>query len=620
MVKHLPLALVGALAACYGPDAPFGAPCLQDTECPLGQTCNPETNRCEGPTELLAWRDDTAEDFAAAGSVTAGTAIERAGFVGPVAYFANGLRISGIDDNVIPDAATNWSELAGATRSGTSFVRTIALDYLGGAPVGLGLSGGNDITVVVEGELRLPEAGTWTFQLSANDRGFVELAPPGGSTFQRVATAGGGGDVGTYVADAPGWHRLRGAFADGGGDMSFQLQYREPGAMGQGFKAIDDDDLRAPAGDVEGYLVDGFDDPFLLVPLGSVVHTGTLAGQTFEADPLGLPLGTNIYSMRFAGQILIDVEGDYAFRIDSNDGHRVWIDGVEVVNDFGTTSTVSTTMPRTLEPGWHDFVVDLNRDGGGTGRLDVVVESGPAWVGEAIPLDHVRPVVGRGTRWAGGSWSGSPAIPDTATPVTRSFSIDIPDGMMTTRIEGAFEVTHAVQSSLDVKLRSPSGATTTLVAPNTLMGSGTYRADFIRPAGTAGADWAIIATDTVAEGTTGTLDFLAVTLTGRGGLAPFDTSYHYVSAPRDLGDVASFTHVRWGLRQADPSAPAVVSLRTCDSAEACADQPWTPVTEGARPEVPVRRFAQYMVQLTGDGDLPTALDWFELGYRGYTGD
>ena len=36
-----------------------------------------------------------------------------------------------------------------------------------------------------------------------------------------------------------------------------------------------------------------------------------------------------------AGQFLIDVEGDYSFRIESIHGHRVWIDGEELAAENG---------------------------------------------------------------------------------------------------------------------------------------------------------------------------------------------------------------------------------------------------------------------------------------------
>jgi hypothetical protein len=68
------------------------------------------------------------------------------------------------------------------------------------------------------------------------------------------------------------------------------------------------------------------------------------------------------------------------------------------------------------------------------------------------------------------------------------------------------------------------------------------------------------------------------------------------------------------LRQApDPSA-VIVRLRTCDTADGCEPEPFVAVENGGVPDVPVRRFAQYEVEITGNGDLPTALDAVELRY------
>ena len=99
-----------------------------------------------------------------------------------------------------------------------------------------------------------------------------------------------------------------------------------------------------------------------------------------------------------------------------------------------------------------------------------------------------------------------------------------------------------------------------------------------------------------------------------GGVAPFPASYRYVSAVRELGDVAAFGPMNWQLRQASDTATALVRIRTCDTAAACQSEPWTEVTLGTVPDVTPRRFAQYLVELTTNGDVPTALDFIELGY------
>src|SRR5690606_38345202 len=107
------------------------------------------------------------------------------------------------------------------------------------------------------------------------------------------------------------------------------------------FRAIPAAALRAPAGDLGGVLVDGFDEAFMLGPSGSVVHAGTLGGLTLREDPFGLPVGIQGFTLRFAAQVRIDAAGPYALRIDSSQGHRAWLGGAQIANAFTTAPQVT---------------------------------------------------------------------------------------------------------------------------------------------------------------------------------------------------------------------------------------------------------------------------------------
>lgn len=620
MARRIPFAIAVAVSvavtACYAPSMPFGVPCGQDADCPSRQTCDPDELVCGPPSEARSWRDDAAADFGAEGAYVDEVTLEAAGFVGPVGYLPGGLRISGIDSLVLRDPLTPWNEIAAAPRTGASLSRGLDLSFGNPRPPGLGLSD-EDSTIVIEGEILLDAAGMWRFQLTADDLGFLELAPPGSPDFVRVVTDETTTTNASYMVVTPGWHRIRGAFAEDTGDMGYEVRVDRPGQPTQ-FRDVGPDELRARAGDLGGVLVDGFEEPYLIGARASVVHAGTLAGQTFGSAPFGLPVGTGAFSLRYAGQVLIDAGGDHAFRIDSGQGHRAWIDGALVADSFDTAPAVTVTPRIPLEPGWHDLVVDMHRfNGGPPARLDVTISEGPGGPGE-IPADHLRPIVGRKTRWAAAYAEPLAAIPENGSgSVTRSVTLALPAGLTPTRIDAMFEIDHPDLPTVEVQLDPPVGATTPIAPAGSLPGTGSYSHHALVPVGNAGATWGFIATDAAADGLTGELTSIAVTMIGAGGPAPFPASYRYISAPRDLGDVASVTHVRWALRQASPDAPARVSLRTCDDAAACDAEPWTEVADGVRPGVPPRRFAQYMIELTSDGDVPTALDWIEIGYRGY---
>jgi hypothetical protein len=187
--------------------------------------------------------------------------------------------------------------------------------------------------------------------------------------------------------------------------------------------------------------------------------------------------------------------------------------------------------------------------------------------------------------------------------------------MRVNRADGAFQVTHNVLPSLSVSVDTPSTAPKQLIAAGEIMGMGQHYRHYHLLTTTNNGSWTVTATDTNPDTIGGSLNFAAVTLQGSYGPDPFSKSYSYTSAPREIGKVDSFAYVRWALRQARPTTMVTVLLRTCDSAEACAGEPWTPVASGAVPEVTPRRFAQYRVELTGDGTVPTALDWIEIAYR-----
>jgi len=605
------VALAAPLAGCYGPSAPYGAPCLKETDCPSKQSCNPQTNTCGPPSEAQVLRHDTADDFGAPGAYTDEVAIEPGGFIGPAPYFSSGLRLSGIDSYAVT-MATKWDDLAALPRTGTTFQRKAELGFGSGAPLGTGLTKADDITVLVEGEVYLDKIGPWTFELLASDAGFVELAPPGSSTFQRVVFDSNNKSQGTYMVTAAGWHRLRGAVADASGEMTFDLRYNAPAAPGNP-RPIEPRDLRAPGGGVAGLIADGFEDPYLMGPVDLVFVPGTLGNLTLLDNPFGLVIGNNSYSVRFTGQVLIDVGGAYELKLVTGQGHRMWLDGLSIADRFDANPQTSRTGMLTLEPGWHDLVVDLNRSSAPSATLDLQVLSGPAWAGGTIPLDHLRPVVARGSNSTSAYVPGDTSIADMGA-ASRLVSVPLRGDFVTSQVDAVFSFSHSDKSTMQVRIVSPSGASSTKVGFGQLSGSGAHFQRTTMPAFT-GSNWSFVFTDNLADLKTGTITYAAVSLLGSAGTAPFAKSYRYISAPQELGVVVSFSPVKWALRQATPDTQVNVLLRTCDTPEACTAEPWTPVAEDATPEVRPRRFAQYQVEVIGDGDVPTALDWIEFGYR-----
>ncbi len=117
----------------------------------------------------------------------------------------------------------------------------------------------------------------------------------------------------------------------------------------------------------------------------------------------------------------------------------------------------------------------------------------------------------------------------------------------------------------------------------------------------------------MADTLTGEITAAFITLVYDGGVAPFALSSRYESAVRDLGDAVAFERVAWTVRGSSANEAIKVSLRTCDTMD-CSAEPYIEVTNSTVPDVAPKRFAQYLVEITSDGDVSPALDAFELRY------
>lgn len=599
------LAVVAALVAgCYDPDVPFGVPCSDTGECPAGQECDQATRVCNTPTELRTWREDTAADFA--GGTARDAIVERAGFVGPIAYAHGRVRLAGVDgDRIVKDpAAATWASVSSGA-AGVGFSKDMSLDFGMLAPDGLGMTAVDNLTVLIEGEVELDVVGPWGFELNANDSGFFEIAAPGGD-FVRVVNDIDVGTVATYDVFAPGWFRFRAAFSDANQFVNFTLRYDPPNVAGS-FRTIPSARLRCRVDDLSGYLADGFEEGFLVGYTSSTLVTVPLE-LSLDANPYGLQIGMTTWSMRFAGQVLIDVEGDYAFSIASREGHRAWIDGMQIANKFTSNDQMSDTAPVRLTPGWHDLVVDVTKSGNDAPvLLSMKVSSGPAWQNQPIPVDHIRPVIGRVARWSAASATADLPIPDNAT-ATRTLFVELPTGASPMSVDATHEVDHPVLSQVSVVLDPPAGANITLLSAGAASGSGARGGHAVLSPSFAGTTWNFIVGDNLADAMTGNLTYAGVTVIYTGGGVPFPTSYRYESAVKDLGNVVGFGALTWTSRQGDVR----VQFRTCDVA--CTTEPWLDVSKGAVPAATAKQFAQYAVDFTSDGNVPTAFDSFELSY------
>ena len=133
---------------------------------------------------------------------------------------------------------------------------------------------------------------------------------------------------------------------------------------------------------------------FNSVPSGNTVNNIPLTGgSTFTVtsfNPAALEGidGADGFSARYTGQIYIEQAGTQTFRITSDDGSRLYIDGVQIINNDGAHGAASVNGSVFLSVGWHAIRVDYFDAGGAeTLSLDYAAPGGTL---ASIPFSILR--------------------------------------------------------------------------------------------------------------------------------------------------------------------------------------------------------------------------------------
>ncbi|MCE9576337.1 MAG: proprotein convertase P-domain-containing protein [Deltaproteobacteria bacterium] len=567
-----------------------------------------------GQVASQVFRDDSAADFGAPGAITSELTIEADGRLAPIAYVTGAVVARGANTQLFSTAATaSWDAVANATAAGTALAAPMGA-FGGKAPVGIGITKADGFTAWLKGEVWL-EAGTHGFDLYADDVGILELAPADGD-FTRVITAAWPNKTsGSFTAPTEGWYRFRAAYSDGTGDAAFQLDHTPPGANAA--TRFDLDRLRVPVGDRQGLVTDAFDDALFLRPVGRAL----LADDALDLDFGNLiPLDSGItaadtWSLHWAGQVRIDRAGDYRLLLDTDDGHRLRVDGTLVLDKPTTESEVETTPALSLTAGWHDLVIEENQDNQSAhARLRVAV--GPDLTGGPFPLAHLRPVVPRTDRVTG-SADDTDLYFGAGGNVSYTFTPVIPAGATVVGIDVGYTINHPHLRDLAVTVRAPDGTAAEIRPAGDVDRMGTTnerRTTHVLDGKPAPGAWKIEVKDTANKDGGNTRD-AAISIHYRGGRPPIPALAFYESAVHDLGAPSSIEQVVT-TAAAETGSAAIVRVRTCDAPEACAGLPWSePVVGDTAPDVAPARYFQYRVELTSDGDRAASLDAVQVFYR-----
>jgi hypothetical protein len=126
-------------------------------------------------------------------------------------------------------------------------------------------------------------------------------------------------------------------------------------------------------------------------------------------------LGADQFSVHWAGRVLADRAETYRFYTQTDDGARLWIDGIALVNDWTDHGVGENSGTITLPAGRHDLRMEFYDNGGAA--LARLLWSTPTVAKTVVPSDHLSPPrTGlRGEYYAGITLTGPPRIRVDAT-------------------------------------------------------------------------------------------------------------------------------------------------------------------------------------------------------------
>ena len=562
------------------------------------------------PTTGRSLIDDTAADFGQGAPVATESRVEAAGAVAPRAYYRGALCAAGSDSRLFDDGTTATGAVLPASPTKLGLARTIDLNIGSGAiPPGVGITAGTDWTLWWSGELYLT-AGPHLFQLDADDHAFLEVAPIGTTAFTKLigVNVGTSGSA-TFDAPTSGWYGFRVAVAQRGGPVD--LWPRLDGSTIPRYLT------RCRVDAVSGLALTGFDESqFLDVAATTVIGDATAANIDWgTGTPVDLGItDMNTFAVRWAGQFYVDVAGSYTLRIQTDDGYRLWVDGVAQFANLGDGSFDRTTGALNLARGWHDVVFDTT-ESFINAQSKLSVASGPELAGAAFPPARLRPAEGRLERFE------SLTAGVVAEPGPAVFSFASPASATVTGVDVGYRLNiDNVASAVTTGLRTGSGTMTTL-RNGTITGDTTDRFHPTAFDGTPFVGTWGVRFDVASGGGTLEASWLTVRYTDAPGTGPTPTVATFESSVRDLlasGDTAvvGFGTVTLAIRVAT-GAVVTVAFRTCDAPAACAAAAWSGefASGDALTGVVPRRYLQYRLRFTTDGDHEPAVERLQLDYR-----
>lgn len=564
--------------------------------------------------------DDTMAEFSQNGGVT-DTVIATRGALEPAAFVLGGLHGRAFAGrHVLATSTYDIVRAAVGPELGAAY-RQVPAEYTDtqNRPRGLSITGPNSYTMLLDGEILLPQ-GPVVLEVHADDMMIIEISFDGGVTFANRVVSQRNAQMLALAVPTSGWYPIRASFVQHDGDAFWRMLITP---MGGAKIPIDGLRLRKRlTADDGGLIANAFDGREMLVPLGETT-VGTVDEDYGSGGP-GHDLQTNVsdrYSVRFAGQVLIDTAASYTFSADigteASDIYRIWIDGELVANVWpAMVDRLTATLP--LEPGWHDLLVDFGEENANA-RIKLTMSGGGIPDGPIDPA-RLRPAVAFGLTASYAS-AASFRLMD-ATPMASGVTV-VPLPLVMTgggtiaSVDYGFGLAEQRLSDLRVDLLDCSGART--VTPPTAASYYYYPTDTscegspVVPT----APWAWRITDTIPGDEPGNNNsvlwspILVATYWG-GSRMPFAPIFTFVSAPKPTPGAIGFAAVQITADLRD--ALLTFEMRAGDDLAELATASWIAVESGSVPRVTASELVQYRIAVSSDGWKLASIDKVDLTY------
>jgi hypothetical protein len=563
--------------------------------------------------------DDTAQDFADPTTLVGATLHPR-GAIDPETYAVGGLHMSAYAMAILqPGNTVSWAQLEEMVQNtpptGTRQAAQVDIDYGTTQPFGVGLNVIDNFTLVYRGEIYLDAQVSLT--LESDGPALVEIATDGTFNHQLYDQADTGNPASPpklIDPPAPGWYPIRAALTDTVGGAFIHLKTMAG--------PISPARLRSRTTAAAGLVVEGFEDPSLVTPAGIGIEAQDLQRDFGTARPtwdfsLTSPAD---YGARLRGQWLVETPGTYRLgaMVDGDDFVRLWLDGKVASSKWGPGDAYEDSESLELAAGWHDFAIDLGGVGGRSGFVIRVVEAPSGVPTGVIPSRLLRPVVRFGQLEPVTLGALAQVINDnTTTNISLPpASLAVPADAVVQAVDVGFDLNHGAAGQVTVKLVHPDGTADTLRAndaterPFELYGA---RTAFAGKPLAPSAVWKLAVEDN-ALGVGGSITRIMAAISYRGGVPPVTPMALFESKPRPLpAEATEIVAVR-----TVPAAPAgatiAISIRTCETEDACAAAELQPVAD-EKLAIPAAPFVEYKLELGSDGWALPAIERVEIDYR-----